>query len=76
MISWDAPCKQLDCEHLYYVYGCEPVCALKDKCDKKDLYNYASMNLERLNKCGGCIGYKSRDLCYRCSRSYADLYRT
>ena len=73
MISWDAPCKALNCEHLYYVYGCEPECALKKTCDKLDEYRRTHDDLHHAQTCGGC---KNVGNCLICSRNYRDLYNT
>lgn len=73
MINWDAPCKALNCENLYYVYGCEPECALKKICDKLDEYRRVHDDLHHAQTCGGC---KNVDNCLICSRNYRDLYST
>ena len=75
MINWDAPCKTINCEHLYYVYGCEPECALKKSCDRIDDYLATHDAMYRTEHCGGCKGYESNDLCHICSRNYRDMYR-
>jgi hypothetical protein len=73
MITWDAPCKALNCEHLYYVYGCEPECALKKTCDKLDEYRNTHDKLHKAMTCAGC---KNDNYCSICSRNYRDLYNT
>ena len=73
MINWDAPCKTLNCEHLYYVYGCEPNCALKNRCDRIKEYKNAHDKLHREMSCLGC---KNVDNCHNCSRNYSDMYST
>lgn len=71
MIDWDAPCKALNCEHLYYVYGCEANCALKCACDKIKEYANIRDKLERAMSCCGC---KNVGKCNICSRNYSDMY--
>lgn len=76
MINWDAPCRELNCEHLYYVYGCEPNCALKCSCDKIKEYEEARDELHRKERCYGCDCYETGALCHICSRNYSDMYST
>ena len=73
MISWDAPCNKINCEHLYYAYGCEPNCAYYSICDRIKEYADARNELLRKERCGSC---KNTHLCDLCSRNYRDLYAT
>lgn len=71
MINWDAPCQALNCEHLYYVYGCEAECALKKICDKLEKYRSAYYALQS-KTCDGC---RNTCFCHMCSRNYEDMYK-
>lgn len=75
MMNWNTVCNALNCEHIYYVYGCEANCALNKKCDKMEEYLNKHDELTRRELCGTCKGYQSIDLCHICSRNYRDMYR-
>lgn len=44
MKSWDKYCKEINCKNLYYVYGCEANCSLKNGCEYEKEINEIKRN--------------------------------
>lgn len=68
-------CENIKCPNYYRSYGCDDVCALAGKCDRPAERDATALTRIRNKLCKGCIWLEGKDVCDKCKRFYADLYK-